>query len=171
MPGDGGAVSALREKVSAGHCLIMLLGPAGSGKSSLASQIADGGQVLSLDALRAAVFSGDECDQDATPDAVAVLHLLAAARLRRRLSTVIDATYAETSARAPLLDIACSSSVPTVAAVMTTPLHKCLARNAGRPGRRRGRRVPDQVIRAQYGLLRQSLQALRAEGFTAVMYA
>ena len=75
-------VRAVREAIESGPCLVMLIGPAGSGKSTLAAQAAADGQVLSLDALRAAV-SGDENNQDATAAAVARLHALAGELLRR----------------------------------------------------------------------------------------
>jgi predicted kinase len=167
-PGSGPVGRA----VAAGPCLVLLVGPAGSGKSTLAQEAVGGGRVLSLDALREAV-SGSSNDQEATGDAVAALHLLAGARLRRRLATVIDATNVEASARAPLLAMARRHGVPAVAVVMATPLATCLARNQARPGpppgARWGRRVPEQVVRAQHADLLRALPALAGEGFTQVI--
>ncbi len=172
MSPDDAGVRAAREAVTAGGCLVVLLGPAGSGKSTLAGQIADAGQVISLDGLRG-IVSGDECDQGATGDAVAALHLLTEARLRRGLATVIDATNVEAPARQPLLAIARRRPAPAVAVVMATPLEECLARNASRPGpapgARWGRRVPEPVVRAQHRQLLEALPSLAAEGFDRVL--
>lgn len=150
--------------------LIVMIGAAGAGKSTLAAQ-GWPGQVLSLDALRDLV-SGDECDQDATADAVAVLHALVAARLRRKVTTVVDATNVTPAARRPLLDLASAHRAAAIAVVVDTPLPVALARNAARPGPRPGarwgRRVPDQAIHTQHRALRSSLPRLRAEGFTEI---
>jgi predicted kinase len=168
-------VPALRDCLAAaGPCLVLLIGAAGAGKSTLAAQLATGEhQVLSLDGLRAAV-SGDESDQDSTPDAAAALHLLTGARLRRGLTTIIDATNVEADARRPLLDMARRHRMPALAVVVDTPLATCLARNERRPGpppgARWGRRVPPPVVRAQHGQLRDALPALAAEGFAQVLH-
>lgn len=47
----GGVIREIREALSAGPALVILVGAAGSGKSWLASQAAGPDQVLSLDAL------------------------------------------------------------------------------------------------------------------------
>lgn len=83
--------------------LIVLIGVAGAGKSTLAA-CWHHRQVLSLDALREWV-SDDDCGQDATADAVTVLHTILAARMRRRLTTVVDATNLTADARRPLLEL------------------------------------------------------------------
>jgi predicted kinase len=155
-----------------GPFLVVLIGAAGSGKSSLARLAWDDSRVLSLDALRAMV-SGDECDQAATPDAVTILHRLVRARLRRRLTTVVDATNVQARAREPLLAIARDCAVPAAAIVVATPLQVCLARNRTRPGpapgARWGRRVPDTVVREQYADLRRAAPSLGKEGFARVI--
>jgi predicted kinase len=151
--------------------LAVLIGAAGSGKTAAAAQGWEPGQVLSLDAVRGQV-SGDPCDQAATSDAVAVLQQLLRARLRRWLPTVVDATNAGPSDRAPLLAAARDHQMPAVAVVMATPLAACLARNAARPGpppgARWGPRVPDPVVRRQFAQIEAGLPGLRAEGFTQV---
>lgn len=162
--------AALRDHTTGN--LVVLVGPPGSGKSTLAGEIWEPDQVLSLDALRR-VISGDECDQSATPDAVAALHALTAARLSRQLTTVIDATNVNARFREPLLAIARDHDVPATALVVSAPLAVCLARNSTRPGpqagQRWGRRVPGDVIRAHHQMMTASLPALRAEGFAQVI--
>jgi predicted kinase len=151
--------------------LVVLIGVAGAGKSTIAKRWRPS-QVLSLDAYRALV-SDDETDQDATADAVRVLHTVLAARLRRGLMTVVDATNVEATARRPLLDLATAHGVPAVAVVVDTPLSLARARNATRPGPRGntrwGRRVPAAVITEQHRQLRASIPRLREEGFADVV--
>lgn len=71
--------------------LVLLVGPTGAGKTSLASRLFAPHECVSLDACRALV-SGDPEDQSATRDASDVAERIIEARLRRRLLTVVDAT-------------------------------------------------------------------------------
>lgn len=157
--------------MTAEPALVVLIGVAGAGKSTIAKRWRPS-QVLSLDAYRELV-ADDETDQDATADAVRVLHAVLAARLRRGLMTVVDATNVEATARRPLLDLAAASGMPAVAVVVDTPLGLARNRNATRPGPRQnarwGRRVPVAVVEKQYRQLRESIPYLREEGFTDVV--
>lgn len=155
-----------------GPVLVLLVGPAGSGKSTWAASRYRSTQVVSCDGLRAAV-ADDESDQRATADAVDLLHALTAARLRHGRLTVIDATNAARSARAALLAIAAAAAVPAHAVVFTTAAAVCLARNATRspipePGCAWARRVPAGVVVAQHAAAAAALPVLAGEGFTAV---
>lgn len=67
----------------------MLVGPSGAGKSQWAARRDRGSQIVSSDALRAVVGTG-EADLDASADAFAILDQIVAARLRRGLTTAID---------------------------------------------------------------------------------
>ena len=69
--------------------LVVLVGPSGAGKTTWARTHFAANEVVSADALRATVGSG-EGDLDASVDAFAVLDTVVAARLRRGLTTVID---------------------------------------------------------------------------------
>jgi len=64
--------------------LVLLIGPAGAGISTWARSRFDGAGILSFDVFREQV-AGDAADQSANADAFEVLHLVAAARLRRGL--------------------------------------------------------------------------------------
>lgn len=147
--------------------LVCLLGAAGSGKSTWASRRFPPNQILCLDRLRELV-ADDECDQDATADAVAVLDVMLRARLARRLTTVLDATHAEAVVRADLIALAAAHQIPAVAVVLTTPLEVCLTRQALRPGpapgRRWGRAVPAEAVRRQHA----DVAGLAADGFAHV---
>ena len=69
--------------------LVWLLGPSGSGKSTWAAEHFAQSEVVSSDGLRAVVGTG-RSDLDASADAFAVLESIAAARLARRLTVVVD---------------------------------------------------------------------------------
>lgn len=151
--------------------LVLLIGAAGSGKSTLARRHYAPTQIISLDGLRA-VVADDDSDQDATGDAVALLHAIVAARLRRGLTTVVDATNGVAAERAPLLALAARHGMPAAAIVVDTDLAVCLARQHDRPGpapgRRWGRAVPASVVRNQHARTRASLATLAGEGVTVV---
>lgn len=155
--------------------VIVVIGPAGSGKSTWAAAHYRPEQILSLDALRA-VVADDECSQDpnVTADAVALMNAILETRLRRELVTVVDATNGVSAERAQLLDAARRHQLPAVAVRFTTPLDVCLERQSARPGpspgRRWGRAVPASVVRNQHARTAASTdEALLAEGFTAVV--
>ncbi|UXY33195.1 ATP-binding protein [Streptomyces sp. HUAS TT20] len=142
--------------------VIVLIGPAGSGKSTLASTWAPT-QVLSLDHYRALV-SDSAGDQSATGDAVFALLRVLEARLRRGLTSVIDATSINPEDRATLLATARRYGVPTVALIVPTPLSVCLERNASRTG---DQQVPEAAVRAQHQAMvaTASPDRLLQEGF------
>ena len=144
--------------------LVVLIGPAGSGKSTFAERHFLPTQVLSSDAFRAMV-SDDPGDQDATADAFRLLHATARARLRRGRLTVVDATNVVPSARAALLTVAKRYGRPAVAIVFDRPLEVCLAWNAARAERR----VPESTVRHHHRLLERAVPGLAGEGFTRVL--
>jgi len=123
---------------------VLLIGAAGSGKSTFARKHFAGTEVVSSDALRAAV-SDDEGDQSASADAFELLRLVTAKRLRRGKLTVIDATNVRKKARRSLLALAAQNSSPATAIVFNLPVEVCLERNQSRPGRR----VSPEVVENQ----------------------
>ncbi len=143
--------------------LVILIGPAGSGKTTFAMRSFVPDAVLSSDAFREMV-SGDAADQSATDEAFRALHDRADGRLLRGLLTVVDATNLRFDARDPLLAMAGGRGRPAVAVVFDLPLERCLAWNQQRPGRQ----VPARALRRQHGLLRRVLPHLESEGFAAV---
>lgn len=144
--------------------LVLLVGPAGAGKSTFAARCFQPTEVVSSDRCRALV-SDSERNQAATGDAFRLLHEIAALRLRRRRLTVIDATNVEPVDRRPLLDLAAAHGVPAVAIVFDLPLDICLARAAGRASRQ----VRAAAIRRQWEAMLVHLPTLAAEpGLVAV---
>jgi predicted kinase len=148
------------------HSLVVLIGPSGAGKSTIA-RTWPASQVLSLDALRE-VVSDDAGDQDATGDAVAALHLLLEARMRRRLFTVVDATNVTRSAREPLLAAAKRHDMLPIAVMVATPGSVCIERQGLRPA---NRTVPEDVVVKQHQAMVASHRTLKAEGFPEVVFS
>src|SRR5262245_14628750 len=95
-------------------CLVVLVGAAGAGKSTLAARLFAADEVLSSDAHRALV-TGDEADQGATKTAFAILHRRLSARMAARRTTVVDATNVTSFARRSLVRRASSHGVPAIA--------------------------------------------------------
>ena len=144
-------------------CLVVLIGPSGSGKSTFARKHFRPTEVLSSDFCRGLV-SDDENNQEATHDAFAVLHHVAAVRLSRGLLTVVDATNMQEEARKPLVQLAREHDVLPVAVVLKLPDDVCHERNRARPDRSFG----PHVVRQQSQQLRRSLRGLEREGFRYV---
>jgi predicted kinase len=143
--------------------LVLLVGPAGAGKSTFARRQFARSSVLSSDGFRD-VLSGDPADQRSTVAAFRLLHAAARERLARGLLTVVDATNVLRSARDPLVSIAEEEDRPRIALVFDIPLVRCLEQNAARAGRV----VPAAVVRRQYGHFVRARLHLAAEGLVVV---
>jgi predicted kinase len=146
--------------------LVVLVGVAGSGKSTFAASHFEPSQVLSSDAFRAMV-ADDPADQRASRAAFELLHLAARRRLERGRLTVIDATSVSRAARIALLRLARSVGRPAVAIVLDPPLAVSLARNATRADRI----VAEPIVRRQHVELERWLaveDGLAGEGFALV---
>ena len=132
--------------------LVVLIGAAGSGKSTFAARNFAPDEVLSSDRFRAMV-SGDEADQGATHAAFGRLHRELARRLAAGKLTVVDATSVERSSRRALLVRAAAAGVPATAIVLDLPAEIVLARNMAR----RPRVVDENVVRHHLARLGASL--------------
>ena len=147
--------------------LVVLIGAAGSGKSTFASRHFSPEEILSSDRFRA-IVSGDEADQAATHAAFKRLHQELGRRLANGRLTVVDATSVEPRARRGLLDRGAAAAVPVVGIVLDLPAEIVLGRN----GARRHRVVDDAVVRHHLARVRAALDgpdpALLREGFAQV---
>jgi protein phosphatase len=145
--------------------LVLLVGAAGSGKSTLAARLFAPDEIVSSDALRAAV-SGDEADQTVSGLAFKILHRTVDRRLGQGRLTVVDATNASATVRRPLLQRARIHGLPSVAIVLDFDADIVHARNATRP-----RVVDADVIDRHLGAVRQTVDGgeLRGEGVDQVV--
>ena len=144
-------------------CLVVLVGPAGSGKSTFARRHFRPTEVLGSDAFRA-MIADDEADQSATSAAFSLLHAVARHRLARGRLTVIDATNVEPRARRPLIGLALRFEVAAVAVVFDLPADVVRRWNTERIARA----VPADVVERHRRELRLSVDELPTEGFEAV---
>jgi len=86
-------------------CLVVLVGPSGSGKSSFARKHFRATEIISSDECRGLV-ADDPNSQAATSDAFDVLQFIGGKRLARGRLTVIDATNVQEESRRPLVRLA-----------------------------------------------------------------
>jgi protein phosphatase len=142
--------------------LVLMVGAAGSGKSTFAARHFPAEAVLSSDRIRAELGQG-ESDQRATDPAFLLIRRLAGERLQRRLLTVVDATNVQWMDRAALIELARRIGRPALAIVLDLPVDICLARNAGR-----ARVVRSNVVRRQVRQLHQAWANFELEGFAGV---
>jgi protein phosphatase len=145
--------------------LVVLIGAAGSGKTTFAARHFAPDETLSSDAYRA-IVGRDEADQRATAPAFAALHRQLARRLAAGNFTVVDATNVERHARRALLVRAARAGVPAAAIVFDLAPELVLARNATRAGRV----VDPAIVALHLRLLRKVLArgSIEAEGFGRV---
>jgi F420-dependent oxidoreductase-like protein len=143
-------------------CLVVLVGVAGSGKSSWAARWFAAAAVVSSDDLRA-VVGHHRHDMRASKDANDVLELIVAMRLRRGLLTVIDSTALEPKARSRYRTLAAKAGVPCHAVVIDTPERETRARN-----RSRREAVPSAVVTSQLRSLAVAVDALDGDRFDGV---
>ncbi len=86
--------------------LILLIGPAGAGKSAYAKSNFREHEIVSTDELRAQLCKGDFKDQSKNDQVFAAMRALVETRLRHGLLTVVDATNIKDRDRKALLAIA-----------------------------------------------------------------
>jgi protein phosphatase len=145
--------------------LIVLIGAAGAGKSTLAARLFRAGEIVSSDALRA-VVSGDEGDQRASGVAFRILHGTVSKRLSEGQLTVVDATNTVGSIRRPLISRATAAGVPTYAIVLDLDGARVRLQNAGR-----SRVVDPEVVERHLAAVRATVDGgqLALEGFDHIV--
>jgi alkanesulfonate monooxygenase SsuD/methylene tetrahydromethanopterin reductase-like flavin-dependent oxidoreductase (luciferase family)/predicted kinase len=111
--------------------LVVLVGPAGSGKSHFAAAHYRRHEVVSSDELRSVVGSGEH-DLGATDEAFALLERIVAGRLSRGLTTVVDTLGLDPVKRRSWLAAARAAGLPAVAVLVDTPPEETRRRNADR---------------------------------------
>jgi predicted kinase len=143
--------------------VVVLVGPAGCGKSTFAAAHFSPAEVLSSDAFRSLV-AGDAADQGATSAAFALLRHALDERAKRRRSTVVDATNLTRRERRRFVGVARRHQLPCVAVVLDLPSQICRERAAARMDRI----VTEDVVLRQRETLHRQLAAIEDEGFDQV---
>jgi protein phosphatase len=140
--------------------LVVLIGPAGSGKTTFAARCFRPSEVLSSDHYRSVV--GDE-DRNATTtkDAFDVIETIAARRLRSRRLCVIDATNVSPDDRKRYVQLARDEHAPLSAIAFDLPERDCITQNAARGAEAR----PQHAVRRQWRSMQRWMKKLSAEGF------
>jgi protein phosphatase len=152
----------LNEIVIPRNSLVVLCGPAGSGKSTWAAKQFSPTQVVSSDECRALVVD-DPANQEVSDHAFELFHFIITKRLALGRLTVADATNLRREHRRTLIQIARRFHFNTVAIVFDVPVETCLSRNAERL-----RKIPQDALINQRLLLDKTLKAIDREGFTQV---
>ena len=144
-------------------CVVLLVGPGASGKSTWAAAHFPADAIVSSDRLRALVGAGED-DITASADAFALLDDVVERRLARRLTTVIDTLGLDADRRTTWLAQARRHGLPCVAVAFDTPAAECRARN-----RDRSKRIPADVLTSQLRAWAATRDALHAEGYDEVL--
>jgi F420-dependent oxidoreductase-like protein len=111
--------------------LVVLTGPSGSGKSTWAAEHFPTEQIVSSDALRALVGTGER-DVRAGTDAFAVLDLVVERRMKRGLTTVVDSLALDPKQRSTWITAARKHERPVHVVAFDTSADECRARNKAR---------------------------------------
>lgn len=143
--------------------VVVLVGPAGCGKSTFAASKFRPSQVISSDRARLLVCD-DERDQRFNSQAFALVHFLIEQRLGLNRLCVVDSTALTPGARRSLIELARRHRVPCDALVLDVPLQVCLERDA-----KRERSVGAAVIERQFLAFQEAKAALPQEGFDRVL--
>lgn len=144
--------------------LVLLMGIAGSGKSTFAAKHFSETEIVSSDRCRALVCD-DEANQKVSEDAFQILHSLVDKRLKHGRQVVVDATNLTRELRAPLLGFAREHGVPASLVIFDLPQDLCRRRNGARE-----RQVPKGIMDKQYKLFKRSLEEVGREGFVQVFH-
>lgn len=152
----------MNEIVIPRNSIIVLCGPAGSGKSTWAAKHFLPTEVVSSDECRALVFD-DPTNQSVSAHAFDLMHFIIEKRLALERTTVADATNLKREHRRTLIQIARRSRFNAVAIVFEVPVETCLSRNSARH-----RKVPKDALLAQHALLAKSFRTIDKEGFNRV---
>jgi len=152
----------LNEIVIPRNTLVVLSGPAGSGKSTWASKHFLPTQIVSSDECRALIVD-DPANQSVSAQAFDLFHFIIEQRLMLGRLTVADATNLKPEHRRTLLGIAKRNQFNAAAILFDVPIEICVERNSTRK-----RRVPQEALLMQRELFETTLYSIRKEKFDYV---
>jgi predicted kinase len=153
--------------------LLVLCGPAGSGKSTFAHAFVDRHRALGL--RRTTIVSSDHCralicddesNQHINGQTFELFHLILDRRMEQSRFSIADSTALQAEARKRLLEQAQRHEYTTCLCVFNMSLHTCIE-NDQRTAR--GRIVGKDVIAYHVGLLAQAMQSIPDEGWDNVI--
>ncbi|MBI3998273.1 MAG: AAA family ATPase [Armatimonadetes bacterium] len=142
--------------------LVVLCGPAASGKSTFAARHFPATAIVSSDRCRA-MLADDERNLAVSREAFDLFHTIIDRRLHYRRLAVADSTALRREARRTLLEISRRHGLPVVLIVFDVPEDRCYLHDT-----RRERRVGRPVIERQVRLLQEALRSIPNEGFDEV---
>ncbi|HET9848418.1 MAG TPA: AAA family ATPase [Candidatus Dormibacteraeota bacterium] len=141
--------------------LVVLIGAAGSGKSTFASSHFPREAIVSSDQLRAALYAASPGRR--RNDVFQQLLPIVETRLEAGRLTVLDATNTDWMRRSELIRSARRHGRPAIALVFQLPVDVCLVHNASRPNA-----VPASTVRRQAADIARDADRLDLEGFAGV---
>jgi predicted kinase/diadenosine tetraphosphatase ApaH/serine/threonine PP2A family protein phosphatase len=144
--------------------LVVLCGPAGSGKSTFARRHFQPTQIVSSDHCRALISDSPQ-NQAVSADAFALFYTIIDLRLKYGRLTVADSTALTRESRAELLALAHRHDFAAIMLLFDTPLDLCIERD-----RQRQHPVGPAVIRRQWERLADARAAIHHEPFEAIYY-
>jgi F420-dependent oxidoreductase-like protein len=144
-------------------CVVVLIGPGASGKSTWAAANFPADTIVSSDRLRALVGMAED-DVSASADALALLDEIVRQRIGRRLTTVIDTLGLDAGRREAWLSLGRAHKMPVAAVAFDTSPEECKARN-----RSRAKRIPATVLAGQLRSWPAVRDGLGNEGFDVVL--
>src|SRR5438876_10659871 len=142
--------------------LLVLCGPAGSGKSTFAAQRFLATTIVSSDHCRAMICD-DENNQKVNRDTFELFHLIMQKRLSLGRFTVADSTALQPGARRKLRDLSRSFGYFGCLLIFNISPEICQERNKSRH-----RQVEEQVIPYQTGLLERAILDTPHEGWEQI---
>lgn len=143
--------------------LVMPVGPAACGKSTLGWKFFPPRSIVSSDECRAMV-SDDPTNQECNQRAFDLFHRWMEHRLALGKLVYADATNLTPSARKPLREMAAQYGVPVIVVRFDVPEEECRKRNLARE-----RRVPDHVITKHVAQARTAIGDLEREGYEQII--
>lgn len=143
--------------------LVILCGPASSGKSTFAAKHFLPTAIVSSDRCRA-MIADDEAAIAVSREAFEIFHHIIDARLQYGRLTVADSTAVQREARNALIQIARRRGVPTVLVVFNVPEEVCFRWDA-----QRARHVGPAIIHQQWVALQHALGEIGNEGHSQIV--
>jgi protein phosphatase len=147
--------------VAPAAALVVLIGAAGSGKSTFAQRNFPHEAIVASDVLRRARHGRDGSRR--RNDVFDELHTIVEQRMQAGQLTVVDATNTDWMRRSELIRTARKYGRAAVAVVFDLPLETCLKQNSERPNP-----IPNHIVRRQVAAVHNDVGRLDLEGFSEV---